>query len=108
MAGTDEPSRAPITLFTFNSREDISHFATGCDADIGGLSTVNLDLDESTAKPSANALTPPRPTAKFWGEMRLGTRPGYEGRIRGGYAGFRNKVLIQPKLECNVRAYEVS
>lgn len=94
MTGADEPSRAPITLFTLNSREDLTRFATGCDADIGGTSTAKLELDESTAQPNAGikALDPPRPTAKFWGEMRLAARPGFEGRVRGGYAGFRNIV----------------
>jgi len=92
MAGADEPSRAPRTLFTFNSREDLHQYATGCDADIGGTSTVHLDLDETSALPGP-AGTPPvrRPTGRFWGDMRLEVRRGYEGRIRAGYAGFRNK-----------------
>ncbi|KAI0703804.1 complex I intermediate-associated protein CIA30 [Cytidiella melzeri] len=82
MAGADEPSREPLTLWNFNSQEQLSNFATGCDGDIGGTSTVHLELDKSTQ---------PRPSAKFWGEMKLAARPGYEGRVRGGYAGFRSK-----------------
>jgi len=82
MQGADEPSRAPRTLFSFNSKADLELFATGCDGDIGGTSTVNLDLDES-AQP---------PVGKFWGEMRLGVKSGLEGKLRGGYAGFRNKT----------------
>lgn len=105
MSGADEPSRAPLTLFTLNSREDVQQFAKGCDADIGGTSTANFDLDESTAAPDAGvkALQPPRPTAKFWGEMRLAARAGFEGRVRGGYAGFRSTVsaLTTPsRREC--------
>lgn len=98
MTGADEPSRAPNTLFTLNSREDLKQFATGCDADIGGSSSVHLELDESSAHPSAGvrALQPPRPHAKFWGEMRLAVRAGLEGRVRGGYAGFRNMVRGSP------------
>ena len=94
MAGTEDPVRTPITLLTFNSAEDLSQFATGCDGDIGGLTTARLDLDTSSADPAAGlrALQPPRPTGKFWGEMRLGTRPGFENQIRAGYAGFRSKV----------------
>lgn len=94
MSGADEPLRAPMTLLTLNSREDLKCFATGCDADIGGTSSAKLELDEVTADPKAGvkALQPPRPSAKFWGDMRLGTRPGFEGRIRGGYAGFRSQV----------------
>ncbi|TFY56532.1 hypothetical protein EVJ58_g7578 [Rhodofomes roseus] len=76
MSGADEPIRTPITLFNFNSHEDIQQFATGCDADVGGTSTVNLALDESTGSPSASnekLAELRRPTAKFWGEMRLNT-----------------------------------
>ena len=105
MEGADEPSRAPKRLFTFNSREDIEQFDTGCDADVGGLSTVHFELDESTAKPpmsekapSSQGITVDRPTGKFWGEMRLAVRQGLEGQIRGGYAGFRSKVRRLPTL----------
>ncbi|KAI0648925.1 NADH:ubiquinone oxidoreductase complex I intermediate-associated protein 30 [Trametes meyenii] len=99
MEGADEPSRAPKFLYNFNKPEYVADFATGCDADVGGTSTVHFELDESTAKPSnttesktsAHEITVNRPTGKFWGEMRLGVRPGLEGQIRGGYAGFRSK-----------------
>ncbi|TFK40234.1 complex I intermediate-associated protein CIA30 [Crucibulum laeve] len=89
MKGADAPNRAPRTLFTFNSQEDINLFATGCDGDIGGKSTVYLDLDEN---PEHNAGIGKQATSVFWGEMRLGVKPAYEGKIRGGYAGFRNKT----------------
>ena len=94
MAGADEPSRAPITLLTLNSREDMSRFAVGCDSDIGGTSSAKIELDETSADPKAGvkALQPLRPSARFWGEMRLGAKPGFEGRVRGGYAGFRSQV----------------
>jgi len=91
MQGADEPSRLPRTLFTFHSQADIEQFATGCDADIGGTSTVNLDLDESNQR---NASIGTTATAKFWGDMRLGVKAGLEGKLRGGYAGFRNKVSV--------------
>ncbi|OCH84808.1 CIA30-domain-containing protein [Obba rivulosa] len=92
MAGANEPSRAPRTLFRFNSHEDLQNFATGCDADIGGTSTVHLDLDETSVVPTPDGKsTVQRPTGKFWGNMSLEVRRGYEGRIRAGYAGFRNK-----------------
>ncbi|KAM5544545.1 hypothetical protein V8D89_001443 [Ganoderma adspersum] len=95
MEGAEEPSRAPKRLFTFNSREDIDQFATGCDADVGGMSTVNFGLDESTATSPTSEKSPSlvnRPTGKFWGEMRLAVRHGLEGQIRGGYAGFRSNA----------------
>ncbi|KAJ3912741.1 complex I intermediate-associated protein 30-domain-containing protein [Lentinula edodes] len=112
MTGADPPSRAPHTLFTFNSHDDLRMYATGCDADIGGNSTVNLDLDldeASTPHPHTHPHTHPHAhthphthththnartthaTAKFWGDMRLDVRPQYQGRVRGGYAAFRNK-----------------
>ncbi|KAJ8483435.1 hypothetical protein ONZ45_g14600 [Pleurotus djamor] len=90
MQGADAPSRAPRTLFTFNSPLDIAQFATGSDADIGGLSTVSIDpcADQSVNKPLGKRMT-----AVFHGNMSLGVRPGMEGRLkRSGYAGFRNKT----------------
>ena len=91
MQGADAPSRAPKTLFTFNSQADIQQFVTGCDADIGGHSSVHLDLDESSGR---NAGIQKPATAKFWGNMSLGVKPGLEGKVRAGYAGFRNKVFF--------------
>ncbi|KAG1821791.1 complex I intermediate-associated protein CIA30 [Suillus subaureus] len=78
MEGADGPSRAPLTLFRLNSKQVIEQFATGCDADIGGTSARNKGSG-STA------------TSRFWGEMRLDVRQELQGRIRGGYAGFRSK-----------------
>lgn len=81
MEGANEPNRKPVTLFTLNSHEDISQFAKGCDADVGGTSSVNLTL-ERPSSPSG------KPFAKFWGDMRLAVRPDAQGLVRGGYAGF--------------------
>ncbi|PFH53116.1 hypothetical protein AMATHDRAFT_1543 [Amanita thiersii Skay4041] len=89
MQGADEPPRLPRTIFTFNAREDIQQFATGCDADIGGTSSVHFELDTS---PKNNLSIGKQATGVFWGDMRLGVKPGLEGKIRGGYAAFRNKT----------------
>ncbi|KAG6832812.1 hypothetical protein H0H92_009431 [Tricholoma furcatifolium] len=89
MQGADPVSRAPRVLFTLNSQEDVALFATGCDGDIGGTSTTHLDLEES---PAINESIGRKATVKFWGEMKLGVKPGMEGKVRGGYAGFRNKA----------------
>ncbi|KAF9790379.1 complex I intermediate-associated protein CIA30 [Thelephora terrestris] len=83
MEGANEPNRKPITLFTLNSHHDLSQFSKGCDADIGGTSTVNLTLEQSS--PTEKRF------AKFWGEMHLGVRPEVQGLVRGGYAGFWSK-----------------
>lgn len=88
MEGAKEPSRAPITLLSFHTREDLSQFATGCDADIGGTSTLNFELDEC---PARNKGSGSPASARFWGEMRLDVLPELKGKIRGGYAGFRSK-----------------
>ncbi|KAJ8589536.1 complex I intermediate-associated protein CIA30 [Rhizopogon salebrosus TDB-379] len=88
MEGADAPSRAPLTLFRLNTQRDIEQFALGCDADIGGTSTAHLELDES---PERNKGSGSPATGRFWGEMRLEVRPELQGRIRGGYAGFRSK-----------------
>ncbi|OAX43115.1 complex I intermediate-associated protein CIA30 [Rhizopogon vinicolor AM-OR11-026] len=88
MEGADAPSRAPLTLFRMNSQQDIDQFATGCDADIGGTSTVHLELDTS---PERNKGGESPATGRFWGDMRLQVKPELQGRIRGGYAGFRSK-----------------
>ena len=72
-------STAPATLFRFRSQEDMAQYIIGCDADIGGTSTCKLDLG-------------PDGRGRFWGEMRLNVRSDMQGKIRGGYAGFRNKV----------------
>lgn len=98
MKGVQDPSRAPRTLFSLNSTAEVEQFATGCDADNGGTSTVNLDLDTS---PENNASIGKTATAKFWGDMRLGVKPGSK-LPRGGYAAFRNKVCLRVCPMCSV------
>ncbi|KAL0067821.1 hypothetical protein AAF712_004989 [Marasmius tenuissimus] len=105
MRGADEPSRIPQTLFAFNSPEDVQMMATGCDADIGGNSTVHFDLDTS---PIHNQPIGKPATARFWGNMRLDVQPKFRGRVRGGYAAFRNKsrrTLFGEMLE-NIEFHE--
>ena len=114
MQGAEEPSRAPLTLFALNTPEAIKDYAYGCDADVGGTSTVSFDFDDDPAHrpppPSAGGglvrgdsdttNTTKLGAARFHGNMSLAVRPGYEERIRGGYAGFRNKVrFLSPCLE---------
>ncbi|KAH9958591.1 complex I intermediate-associated protein CIA30 [Russula dissimulans] len=107
MQGAEQPSRAPLTLFTLNTPEVIKGYAFGCDADVGGTSTVHFDFDDdptrapppspssSSSSSDAHAADPgaqhKRGAVRFHGHMRLAARPGYEDRVRGGYAGFRNK-----------------
>jgi len=73
------PNTEPRVLFSFRSPESLHHYVTGCDADIGGTSTCNLTMGADGR-------------ARFWGDMRLDVKPGYRGKIRGGYAGVRSKA----------------
>ncbi|KAF9046858.1 complex I intermediate-associated protein CIA30 [Hymenopellis radicata] len=82
MTGSEAPSRAARTIFSFNDLDSIREFKTGCDADIGGTSTVHFDLDETPERPA---------TGRFWGEMSLRVQPGKEGKVRGGYAAIQNR-----------------
>ncbi|KAF8274766.1 complex I intermediate-associated protein CIA30 [Lactarius quietus] len=87
MQGAEQPTRTPLTLFALNSPHAIREYAIGCDADVGGTSTAHFEYDADPAR-----APPGKPgAARFHGTMRLAVRPGYEQRIRGGYAGFRNK-----------------
>ncbi|GAA5955366.1 hypothetical protein JCM21900_005789 [Sporobolomyces salmonicolor] len=70
-----------LPLLSLKSQDDLQQFVVGCDADLGGKSTVNLDLG-------------PESKGRFWGtlssELHAGRRK--EGVIeRGGYAGMRSK-----------------
>ncbi|GAA6022861.1 hypothetical protein JCM10207_001426 [Rhodosporidiobolus poonsookiae] len=70
-----------LPLLSLRSEEDLQQFALGCDADLGGKSTVTLDLG-------------PEGKGRFYGRLSNDLNPGRrkEGVIeRGGYAGLRNK-----------------
>ncbi|KEP49302.1 complex I intermediate-associated protein CIA30 [Rhizoctonia solani 123E] len=79
------PDVAPRTLFSFRTAQDIQQFALGSDSDLGGHSTAHLDHH-------------PDGYARFWGDMRLDVKAGLEGKLRPGYAGFRNKARSRPTL----------
>lgn len=80
------PKPPPLTLFSFDHTQQPitlpSAFATGSDVDIGGLSTCSL-----TPVPSPEASG----HLAFHGNLSLRVPPEYAGRIRTGYAAFRNK-----------------
>lgn len=88
MSGADVPDQQPRTLFTFNSREDLASFAKGSDSDVGGTSTVHLDLDEQNLDPDG------LPAAKFFGNLSLDVKKEFKGGVRPGYAAFRSKVRL--------------
>ncbi|CAE6384959.1 unnamed protein product [Rhizoctonia solani] len=72
------PNVEPRTLFSFRTPQDLQQYALGSDSDLGGNSTAHLDHH-------------PDGYARFWGDMRLDVKAGLEGKLRPGYAGFRNK-----------------
>ncbi|KAI5122545.1 hypothetical protein M0805_005272 [Coniferiporia weirii] len=86
MDGLNEPNRAPMPLLSFNSRVDLQNYSLGVDRDIGGSSTARLDfVPEDPNDPNGKGK------GRFWGDMCLGVRSDLQGKIRGGYAGFRSK-----------------
>ncbi|PAV16101.1 complex I intermediate-associated CIA30 [Pyrrhoderma noxium] len=93
MDGLNELNRGPMTLLSFNRREDLNKYALGVDRDIGGTSSAHLDFVPSSSDANINNKNDAEPlgTVKFWGDMRLAVRNDLRGRIRGGYAGFRSK-----------------
>lgn len=40
----------------------------------------------------------PKPTGKLWGDLKLAVRPELQGRVLGGYAGFRTMVRATCKV----------
>lgn len=87
MAGADPPYRGALPLLTFNSQKDLNNCATGCDADMGGTSTMKFELSR---QPDAETG---RTYARFHGDLRLAVNSNFGGSIkRGGYAGFRSQV----------------
>ncbi|PWN89841.1 NADH:ubiquinone oxidoreductase complex I intermediate-associated protein 30 [Acaromyces ingoldii] len=69
-----------LLLYPLRSSQDLSQVARGCDADIGGLSSCRLDLDESGSTSAA----------RFWGTLSSELPRGAKIE-RSGYAGFRNR-----------------
>ncbi|BEJ16594.1 hypothetical protein CspHIS471_0511990 [Cutaneotrichosporon sp. HIS471] len=84
------PKPGPISIFSFHNRPvtPLSSVATGCDADIGGVSTAELTMVERSG---ADGSTEPSHMA-FHGTLSLHVPPEYAGRIRTGYAAFRSKT----------------
>ncbi|GAO49043.1 CIA30-domain-containing protein [Saitoella complicata NRRL Y-17804] len=68
-----------LTFINFKTPEALNSVITGCDEDIGGFSSVNLDFE-----PSENA-------AVFHGNLSLQV-PVNPSVTRSGYAAFRTKV----------------
>lgn len=73
---TDQHDR--VAIYTLSTPEQVQAMATGCDADIGGLSSVKVDLDPKDGK------------GRFWGTLSSEI-PRSCKLERSGYAGFRNK-----------------
>ena len=99
-------SQAMIPMFTFNSAhsriDPPSEFATGSDIDMGGLSTCKLSAVSSS---SVLPTPPPSPNSDaetvgssstshiaFHGHMSLQVPSKHAGRLRTGWASFRNKT----------------
>ncbi|EIW69969.1 hypothetical protein TREMEDRAFT_61736 [Tremella mesenterica DSM 1558] len=107
------PNPPPLPIFSFSSASSstsltpVSSFALGSDIDIGGLSTAFLtpvtapSLSSSSASIAtgfshdehhAIGKTQSQSHVAFHGNMSLVVPQAYQGRIRTGYAAFRNKT----------------
>ncbi|KAI5453834.1 hypothetical protein NCC49_005644 [Naganishia albida] len=75
-----DPAARPHLVYAINQQTNLKDFATGSDKDIGGQTECTLDVDENG-------------DGRFWGELRREVRGEWRGKVRGGYAGFRNKAL---------------
>lgn len=74
-------------MFEMSDPSHLDQFALGCDADMGGYSTIQLAIQQSPSYPFPHGV--------FRGTLRseLGEQ-AIKSRIlkAGGYAGFRTKV----------------
>jgi NADH dehydrogenase [ubiquinone] 1 alpha subcomplex assembly factor 1 len=108
------PLPPPITIFSLNSDHPPvwppRSFALGSDADIGGLSTAALtpvpNAKLTSSPPSTDPAFDTDPEAPsdrelavvnqshlaFHGNLSLAVPAAYQGRIRTGYAAFRNRT----------------
>lgn len=97
------PTPAPVSIFSFHQPPltPLNTIATGCDHDIGGLSSTDLTMvpastSSASSEPSeSSATTGSEPAAShmaFHGTLSLAVPPEYAGRIRTGYAAFRSKT----------------
>ncbi|TYJ55660.1 hypothetical protein B9479_003692 [Cryptococcus floricola] len=89
------PQTGPQTLFSFASAhppvDPPTHFSTGSDAQLGGLTTSDLALvpSQPLAEPTASS-EPQYSHMAFYGYMSTAVPPEHAGKIRTGFAGFRN------------------
>lgn len=83
------------------NEQDLQQFVTGCDADIGGYSSVNLTLDDEGRGASVRRSVPMSGmnargcSGRFWGNLDATVptaRLHGEKIAQSGYAGFRTKV----------------
>lgn len=109
-------SRGPLALWQITTPDEVADFATGSDKDLGGLSSVKLDLvqgspgktaifehkDESqhqateTTKATQTKYQPePSHHGRFFGTLSNQVPRG-AALERSGYAAFRNRVSGWP------------
>ncbi|KAE8541493.1 hypothetical protein D1P53_002855 [Cryptococcus gattii VGV] len=85
----------PQTIFSFTSThppvDHPHHFSTGSDAQLGGLTTADLKLipSQPPAEPTASSQ-PSYSHMAFYGYMSTAVPSTHAGKIRTGFAGFRN------------------
>lgn len=81
-------SNKSLTLLSIRRPDDLKHFVTGSDADIGGFSKAALDVYPEESQDAGKG--------RFHGELSSKVAPGMKlagSRVdRSGYAGLRSRV----------------
>lgn len=86
-------SQGALHIWSISKPEDISQYATGCDRDIGGLSSMRLDVAQGSGGKGPDDIDGKRADGhgRFWGT--LSSQVPRAARVeKSGYAGMRNKV----------------
>ena len=90
------PNQPPLPIFSFTAQHPPvnppTDFALGCDADIGGQSTAALTPVAGSSAEASGSGSGGQSHMAFHGNLSLQVPPAYQGRIRTGYAAFRNKT----------------
>ncbi|TIA93608.1 hypothetical protein E3P99_00007 [Wallemia hederae] len=93
------PTTPPVRLATLRSSADMSNFAVGCDADLGGRSEAALEYEEGNSSNSSSSTdADTHGHGKFAGKLDPFVPEQWKKTLedgvtaKSGYAGFRTKT----------------
>jgi NADH dehydrogenase [ubiquinone] 1 alpha subcomplex assembly factor 1 len=84
----------PLEVFHIAAAEDLSKIALASDSDLGGSSRIDLRLGASGEADESWAMKGV-PHGIFSGRTSLAVREEIQGRVRGGFVGWRTKVRLR-------------